>query len=324
MAAPEDEGVRVACPILLLKTRSSPSDTYEEFFKDPENGSFEPEFLPVLQHQFFDDMITWLTQTILAGSFAMANTSEKRGRMSFGGLIFTSQRAVEAFMEAVSTIERSLLASLLPAECPLYVVGPATARAVRAIDLVCPVIGEHTGNGDALSDFILEDYARIDPSGQRLPLLFMVGEQRRDIIPNKLQSNKLTPDRRITVIEKVVYGTKEREAFADSFSSVLKVRQLRPGDIWVVVFSPQGCGAMLRVLGWVDSTGKHNGSGEGSRFQTTGKVRIATIGPTTRDYLEKQYHFEPDVCADHPSPRGVHQGIVNYCRSHDIDAMYCK
>ena len=36
---------------------------------------------------------------------------------------------------------------------------------------------------------------------------------------------------------------------------------------------------------------------------------IATIGPTTRDYLRQQFGFEADVCAKTPTPRGLEEGI---------------
>jgi len=62
---------------------------------------------------------------------------------------------------------------------------------------------------------------------------------------------------------------------------------------------------MLRALGMLD--------------EETGKVpdgmspmkgtHIATIGPTTRDYLRTEFGYEPDVCAEKPSPEGIEEGI---------------
>ena len=39
------------------------------------------------------------------------------------------------------------------------------------------------------------------------------------------------------------------------------------------------------------------------------KTHIATIGPTTRDFLKEEYDFEPDVTSPKPSPEGLSEGI---------------
>lgn len=71
---------------------------------------------------------------------------------------------------------------------------------------------------------------------------------------------------------------------------------------WVVVFSPTGCRELLGVLG-VGNQGKE-------RWKR--KMFVATIGPTTRDYLVREFGFEPDVCAERPSPEGVGEGIRRF------------
>lgn len=79
-------------PILLLKTKSVPGDAYEELFSTPPNGaSYEPSFVPVLKHQFADDGMAKVRDALQNGSISRAEGS------AYGGLIFTSQRAVEAF-----------------------------------------------------------------------------------------------------------------------------------------------------------------------------------------------------------------------------------
>jgi len=66
---------------------------------------------------------------------------------------------------------------------------------------------------------------------------------------------------------------------------------------WVVVFSPTGCRELLGVLGvW-------------GEWRTRGRMFVATIGPTTREYLVREFGFEPDVCAERPSPEGVGEGM---------------
>ncbi|KAJ8123195.1 hypothetical protein ONZ43_g793 [Nemania bipapillata] len=83
-------------PVLLLKTKSSPTDAYEDLFSTPHGEfDFEPTFVPVLQHCFAEDGLESVRQLL----------REKRINNSvdsaYGGLIFTSQRAVEAFAKLV-------------------------------------------------------------------------------------------------------------------------------------------------------------------------------------------------------------------------------
>lgn len=81
-------------PLLLLKTKSVPNDGYEELFLSSRNVKgeleFEPQFVPVLEHCFRDaglDVVRGLLEEKQFGG-------EDGG---YGGMIFTSQRAVEAF-----------------------------------------------------------------------------------------------------------------------------------------------------------------------------------------------------------------------------------
>ena len=301
-------------PVLLLKTKSVPTDHYEELFGGAESG-YEPSFLPVLEHRFRNDVVTWLEHTIL--NYGLACRPGTNPDVSqFGGLIFTSQRAVEAFTSVVEATPSNVRDSLLHESLPLYAVGPATARGVRSLGLRCPVIGEETGNGEALAAFMLDHYnglpeSQTAPSGRKLPLLFLVGEQRRDIIPKTLQSLDLADSARIGVDERIVYETGEMESFHQDFSKSLK-ESASSGvrDQWVVVFSPQGCRAMLRCLGWLDeSSGRYASQPQGPSGLVT---HIATIGPTTRNYLIKEFGFEPHISADKPSAEGIFAALQSY------------
>lgn len=171
--------------------------------------------------------------------------------------------------------------------------------------------GEHTGNGDALAKYILEHYGDIYASRAQKPaLLFLVGEQRRDIIPKSLMSPDLPDCKRIPVTETVVYGTGVMPSFLDDFRQVLEdTTQCRTR--WVVVFSPTGCASMFQGLGWLD---EQTGHAKPGLRDGKGDVFIATIGPTTRDYLKKTFNFETDVCAERPSPEGVWDGIADFMR----------
>ncbi|CAD0107566.1 unnamed protein product [Aureobasidium uvarum] len=298
-------------PVLLLKTKSIPADGYQEIFAGWNN--YLPTFLPVLEHRFREESLTWL-KNITSGRGFSPDTSVA-AESSFGGIIFTSQRAVEAFTSIVESLESDTRDELLPEALPLYVVGPATARGLRSLGLKCQIIGEETGNGAALSAFMLDHYNSLPTSqtvrqDRKLPLLFLVGEVRRDIIPKSLQSPDLHQEARIGVHEVVIYETCEMASFhidfaralADNVASEVK-------EQWVVVFSPQGCRAMLDCLGWLDEAGRYKSEVTESLPTTT---FIATIGPTTRDYLIKEFGYEPHVCAEKPSPEGIYAAIENY------------
>ncbi|KAI1630750.1 tetrapyrrole biosynthesis, uroporphyrinogen III synthase [Biscogniauxia mediterranea] len=305
--APSSDESGVPVPVLLLKTKSTPTDAYEELFATRRDGLvFEPTFVPVLQHQFERHGMTKV------GSLLQHRKIGNDPASAYGGLIFTSQRAVEAFAKLVRDGKDNEHWPHLQ-DIPIYSVGPATTRALKAIPQTPPlqIFGEHTGNGDALAQYILEHYDGWYQDRQtKPPLLFLVGEQRRDIIPKTLMDANLPTNKRVEVTEVVVYGTGVMDSFAQDFKTILQNtvdRQTR----WVVVFSPTGCDSMLRGLGMLDEqTGKVK-SPAGEKRTTY----IATIGPTTRNYLKRTFDYEPDVCSEQPSPEGVWDGIMNFHES---------
>ncbi|KAK3941211.1 tetrapyrrole biosynthesis, uroporphyrinogen III synthase [Diplogelasinospora grovesii] len=314
-------------PVFLLKTKSTPSDAYEDLFSTtPTEGStegstggfdFEPTFVPVLEHRFDEDGLAFVRDAL-----QNKNISPSIG-CEYGGLIFTSQRAVEAFAKVVD--EGKGKGSGGEEErgwphlqgVPIYSVGPATTRALTAIRQEpepLRIFGEHTGNGENLAQFILNHYADwYEDRAVKPPLLFLVGEQRRDIIPKTLMDPALPAGNMIRVDERVVYGTGVMESFRQDFQQLLQNTKERPRR-WVVVFSPTGCDTMLSALGLLDEkTGKARPGGQ-KGTESKGSTYIATIGPTTRDYLKKTFDFEPDVCAEKPSPDGIWQGITRFER----------
>jgi uroporphyrinogen-III synthase len=315
-------------PVYLLKTKSTPTDAYETHLSTIQDGHFKPLFVPVLEHMFRDDALRNLRRG--AERFAFAGGSpevpEKLRKATnnpakkYGGVIFTSQRAVDAFRQVVARLEPAKLDQYFDHQMPMYVVGPATANGVRDLGLPCPVVGEESGNGDALARFILEHRKALSREvthleGRTLPLLFLVGEQRRDIIPKTLQSDDLPAEERTPVVELVVYETGEMATFEEDFTTLLaKASEAKVAEQWVVVFSPQGCEAMLMALGWLDEkTGKYSSARrELMADMKKTKTYVATIGPTTRDHLVEEFGFEPDVCAARPSPEGVAEGILGF------------
>lgn len=90
------QGTRPVIPVLLLKTKSTPGDSYEDKFLE-ESGpvTFQPVFVPVLQHAFLEDGLAEV------GALLREKRIGPGPECSYGGLIFTSQRAVEAFAKLV-------------------------------------------------------------------------------------------------------------------------------------------------------------------------------------------------------------------------------
>lgn len=96
------------------------------------------------------------------------------------------------------------------------------------------------------------------------------------------------------------------ESFPGDLERVLGETQ-QDDTRWVVVFSPTGCDSLLQGMGVLDNkTGKVR---QGS--VRDGKTFVATIGPTTRDHLQS-FGFEPDVCAEAPTPEGILEGIHEF------------
>lgn len=152
-------------------------------------------------------------------------------------------------------------------------------------------------------------------SAHKPGLLFLVGEQRRDIIPKTLMDPNLPESKRINVDEVVVYETGEMESFESDFASKVS-GYTGEENMWVVVFSPSGCEAMLRVLQLGPFAATASAAGE-ENMSAKKKVFVATIGPTTRDHLRNKFGFEPDVCAEKPSPEGVGEGIRKFMATLD-------
>lgn len=222
----------------------------------------------------------------------------------------------------------------------LYTVGPATSRSLTTLrDTHLPhaaIYGSDAGDGQRLALAILEHYNAlydgVNAADAKPPLLFLVGEQRRDIIPRTLMAESLPPAKLIQVDELVVYETGVMESFEGDFRAAVRAGReylaVADGDggedaekrvVWVVVFSPTGCDAMLRVLGLLSTSTESSAGGAGALVDeiasgTERRVFVATIGPTTRDHLVKNYGFEPDVCAEKPSQEGVGAGIKAFMR----------
>lgn len=179
---------------------------------------------------------------------------------------------------------------------PVYTVGPATALAITKLHF-STIVGADTGNGAALANLLVQTFHRDpiingsshdDPSDlpPQLPLLFLVGDKRRDIIHKRLAAEK------IGLEELTVYETTVASTFNEELDHVMN--DDKDGDIeWIIFFSPSGAEIALKKLKGLEN-----------------KIKVATIGPTTEEYLRKEWDLVPDMVSAKPEPISMVQGIL--------------
>lgn len=144
------------------------------------------------------------------------------------------------------------------------------------------ILGAECGSGEVLAELILAD-------APASPLLFLVGETRRDVIPRTLAAAG------VGVEELVVYETTVAEEFREEFRSA--VQRTEGVRRWIVVFSPAGADVAVGVLR------EHGESGESGSC-------IAAIGPTTEKCLADTLDRRPEAVAGKPSPEGLWEAVT--------------
>lgn len=189
------------------------------------------------------------------------------------GIIFTSQRAVEA----VAEIYLMLIAGIHHqwSEKKIFVIGEATKMAVQK-HLKLPCIGQESGNAQQLAPIIIRETKPFDK-----PLLYPCGNLGRDELPKLLAQQ----DRDFRALTS--YETKPHPQLRQT---VQKLTTTGKTPHIVVFFSPSGVKFGLPVfhdLG-VDLTG----------------VKVVAIGPTTNTALVEEKQPVSGVCPS-PSPDGL-------------------
>ncbi|KAL9640949.1 MAG: hypothetical protein Q9204_000459 [Flavoplaca sp. TL-2023a] len=322
MVATENHS-EISIPIIFLKNPSAGhTDPYTSHFVShpiPSQSSlYKPMYVPVLEH--YSDTAPILDMLSQSGQSKGPDQVNTSGDFPYGGLIFTSQRAVEAFASALDSIPiddvHDINEPLRQLTMPLYAVGPATAHSLEEIKkrhMPCCLIrgGEQAGTGDLLAKLILQDYNDFwsPAAGERKkPLVFLTGAKHRDIVPATIMS--APGNQRIEVKTMVVYATSESSSFASDIAKAL-VATSTAHIRWIVIFSPTGGESLLGALGWLADSNNTKSSLRRANPETF----IVTIGPTTRDYMKKTFDFSVDVCAATPSPEGVRQGIEEFMRT---------
>ena len=186
----------------------------------------------------------------------------------YAGLVVTSPRAVGALKEALSggADERAAWQGK-----SAFAVGPRTAEALEALGFAPQ--GQESGSAQELAALIVRH-------SFKEPLLFLCGNRRRDVLPNRLR------EAGIPFEEQRVYETRLRTDLDLTTPTV---------PDWLVFFSPSGIEAVRQAGAMQDA---HH----------LAAVRLAAIGPTTARAL-REAGWAPDAVADRPAPDALVEAI---------------
>ncbi|KAJ3090065.1 hypothetical protein HK102_004775 [Quaeritorhiza haematococci] len=251
---------------ILFLREAQENDKYESIFR--EHG-YECSFVPVLESVSCNvDLLCRILST---------------DHDHYRGLIATSRRAILTLSEALHEADHGMSPEhrsqfdALWTKKPLYVVGEATAKA--ATELGFMPVGADSGIADVLGQKIISDYMGLPPEEGRRKLLFVAGDKRRDVLPNILTASG------VPFTEVNGYETRPSSSFEHDLKHAFDSTEESHPD-WMVFFSPSGVDVVFDV------------------FQSRswwGKVRCASIGPTTSDHLNR-LQINVDAQATKPNP----------------------
>uniref|UniRef100_A0A8V0XD56 Uroporphyrinogen-III synthase n=1 Tax=Gallus gallus TaxID=9031 RepID=A0A8V0XD56_CHICK len=165
--------------VLLLKDPKDKESGPDPYVKELGLYGFEATLIPVLSFEFVS----------LEGLFEKLSHPE-----CYGGLVFTSPRALEAIKICLrENSKNEAWSKSLKQQWnakPTYVVGKATASLVEEIGL-CPQ-GEKSGNAEKLAEYIC---SREGPHSS--PLLFPCGALKREVLPTALKEKGSSSQHRV-------------------------------------------------------------------------------------------------------------------------------
>ncbi|GBL47867.1 hypothetical_protein [Candidozyma auris] len=195
--------------------------------------------------------------------------------------IITSQRAVEVFHLCLNEISKQSthLASRIRSKTG-YTVGPATEEILKANGFSDVRGGSDAGSGAVLADIILKEMDR----SKKQKIVFFTGTIRKDIIPVKLRSQG------VNIEEVVIYKTECKRGIVDHFLRCCE----EPVD-WIVFFSPQGTEEIVERL-------------QRQEIESLRGTRVASIGPTTEEYLVSK-GISASVVAAKPTAKALVESL---------------
>lgn len=259
--------------VLLLKEAHDDGEQ-DPYIRELRSHGLEATLIPVLSFEFL----------------SLPTFAEKLSHPEgYGGLIFTSPRAVDAVKLSLEQDGKSEAWKKSLREKwnvkPVYVVGNATASLVSKLGLDAE--GASSGNAERLAEWICSG----EPPA--LPLLFPCGALKGEVLPRMLRDRGI-PMESIVVYQKVPHPGIQRNL--DSYYS----EQGIPASI--TFFSPSGLTYSLR----------HIRELSGSRID---QIKFAAIGPTTARALAAQ-GLPVSCTAQSPTPRALAAGIRTALQPH--------
>ncbi|CEP17037.1 hypothetical protein [Parasitella parasitica] len=237
-------------------------------------NDFEPEFIPVLDHKLVN--IDLIKSIIENGP----------SREQLCAMILTSQRSVEAIDKACD--ELISLEQHVREEwnsIPIYIVGPQTAEALGQI----PLFRNYSNHNHwIVAPRASELIKSFSPQHLDSTVLFLAGDKRREIIPEALSVAHI--------------ALREIKSYVTCAHPDLE-NSIRQGDIlfradWAVYFSPSGLKFLVNKLG--------------SKTHLLANTKIASIGPTTSDYITNQLKLNVDIEAKKPDAEHLVNAIIHY------------
>ncbi|NWX42892.1 HEM4 synthase, partial [Steatornis caripensis] len=254
--------------VLLLKDPKDKDSGPDPYMKALGLYGFEATLIPVLSFEFIS----------LESLFEKLSHPE-----CYGGLVFTSPRALEAIKICLEENSKNEAWSKSLKQRwntkPAYVVGKVTASLVEEIGLMPQ--GEKSGNAEKLAEYIC---SREEPNSSAL--LFPCGALKREVLPTVLRE-KGVPLESLTV-----YQTTQHTDLQESLSSYFSQQGI-PASI--VFFSPSGVRFCLQHI--------RNLSGD-----SVNHIKFAAIGPTTAEAMEAA-GIPVSCTAESPTPQDLAAGI---------------
>ncbi|NXI42935.1 HEM4 synthase, partial [Galbula dea] len=254
--------------VLLLKDPKEKDSGPDPYIKELGVYGLEATLIPVLSFEFIS----------LESLFQKLSHPD-----CYGGLVFTSPRALEAIKLCLKESSKSEAWTKSLKQRwntkPAYVVGKATASLVEEIGLIPQ--GEKSGNAEKLAEYIC---SREKPDSSAL--LFPCGALKREVLPTVLRE-KGVPLESLTV-----YQTTQHPDLQESLSSYFSQQGI-PASI--VFFSPSGVKFCLQHIQKL--------SGD-----FINHIKFAAIGPTTAEALEAA-GILVSCTAETPTARDLAAGI---------------
>lgn len=255
---------------VLLFRSPSLTPREDDYHKVLLDAGFKPFSIPVLSFKFENQQ-------------ELVQKLEKSG--DYGGMILTSQRAVEAIEKCVTDIIsqevwRTKMAKIWQQKC-IFVVGKATRNAASD-KLGLESSGFEAGSAESLVPIILQ---AVEPGSN--PLLFPCGNLRRETIPVEMAKAGIVLD-----------GVQAYTTCADpKIKESLKDFVMEKGfPSYAVFFSPSGVTFTEEILSGL--SGWHE------------NVKLVAIGKTTAEAM-KSKSWNVTAVAEKPSPQALAQCIAD-------------